>query len=161
MRIRKPGKSEIILALLLFLIILLPIILLPKNKHSVNKVIPMSGYASHIVQDVTSGKDYEDADIDEKIRMFYDFLVLISENGYDMTPEEGYEYYDLIIYPDEIVIDWDNKIISFCEHYDGTDDVKTMTFEYRFNEEILIDLEARSRIEDLIEDGLFDPSDAP
>lgn len=118
MRIRKPTRIEIILIILLVLIIGLPIILLPKNERSAYRCAPVLGYSLPITKDITSREEYISADIDGKMDVFYNALLDISENGYDLEEPEGWDYYDVVIDPDMIFVDRENRNIYFYEQCD-------------------------------------------
>lgn len=106
--------------------------------NDVYKCVPPYGYAEYIVEDVTSRDDYIKSDIDGRMPLFYDYLIDISENGYIVEAPSGEEYYKLILYPGDIVIDRDNMIISFREFYDGVE-TDGWDFAYYFQGEYLVD----------------------
>ena len=150
MRIRKPRKSEIILLSIIVLMIAIPSILLPNNKSTTYKSFPPSGYAAYIVDEVTGREDYQNTNINGRMDLFYNFLIDISKNGYEVDEPEGVDYYELVLYPEEIIVDRENYRISFCEHYYGIDR-DDRWFDYDFAGEYLIDRERSAAIHELID----------
>ena len=156
-QVPKTVRSVLIftLCILLFLT-LLPHVggfvyrLIQKYNHSDYQRVPPLGYAKYIVHDITGREDYQNADINERMDLFYDFLIDISKNGYEVDEPEGEDYYELVLYPEEIIVDRDNNRISFCEHYNEVDQAGRW-FDYDFSEEHMIVHEQNAAIHELID----------
>lgn len=113
-----------------------------------SKMVPISGYAYYIAEDVTAEDDYVNADIDTRMDLFYDYLMYICENGYEVG---GENYKALILYPDEIRVDRQNKIISFVEHYSESSNPGRV-FRYDFVNECVINVEHDAMIQQVLEE---------
>lgn len=114
--------------------------------HSEYKYAPVGGYAHYIARDVTAREDYANADIEGRMDIFYDYLIYICENGYEI---KGENYPDLILYPEEITVDNQNKIISFVEHTSESTGAGRV-FRYDFINERVINVEYDAMMQEVL-----------
>ena len=81
-------------------------------------MVPPVGYAPIIADEMMSREDFISADSDERMNILYDYLLYLSANGYEAESPYGEKYYRLILHPEDIILDWDNHVISITEYYE-------------------------------------------
>lgn len=112
---RQKKIIGLVLAVLLIIIVLLPRFVFHDDTNSDMKTVPASGYAPEITDVIIHRADYIEADMDTKMDIYYDFLCNVSSDGYEVPRIEQDDVYELILDPNQIIVDRDNMTISFYE----------------------------------------------
>ena len=134
-----------IIEIFLFLVVISLIsmlVILNKTGIDSHKIVPVCGYAPEFVDEIIYSEEYKNADVDERMNLFYDFLTNISENGLRENSNSK-SYYELIIDMDDVFIDRNNQTITFCEqcggdYYDDYGEYYKVWFRFEFAEDLLI-----------------------
>ena len=148
MIIRKPRKTEVILLLVLLLILVLPSLFFSDRIDYDYRHIPFGGYSTMIAEDLAKREDFINADTDGKMDIYYDYLIYISENGYDDLEDR---YYAPVIDPDLIYVDWQNKTISIFEQCESAyaEDIGLeygAWYKVDFNEMLVVECDVNEEI---------------
>lgn len=113
-----------------------------KHNNSEFKDVPPIGYAPYITNDIVYSDDYTVADIGQKMDIFYDRLIEISEDGYEI---DG--FYVGYVDSSLIYLDRDNKTISFYEKCDEKPGYKYGEwYKYDFDRKILMKCDVNEEI---------------